>query len=95
MDREAAVLRAEMSRTRAALDQKLSMLQAKVSDLTPRRLTQRYLPEYFADRLVGGVLTLIGVRMAWTMNRSNRSSRSNRSDRSGRSGRSNLSKRSA
>jgi hypothetical protein len=85
MDREAVVLRAEMSRTRAALDQKLSMLHAKVRDLTPRRLTQRYLPEYFADRLVGSVLTLIGVRMAWTMNRLNRSNRSKGLGRSKRS----------
>ena len=37
MDREAAVLRAEMSRTRAELDEKLTALHAKVSDLTPRR----------------------------------------------------------
>ena len=69
MDREAAVLRAEMSRTREELDQKLTMLQAKVSDLTPRRLTQRYLPEYFVDRVVGSMLTLIGLKMAWTQYR--------------------------
>ena len=66
MDREAAVLRAEMSRTRAELDQKLSMLQARVSDLTPRRLTQRYVENYSVDRFVGGMLTLIGLKMAWT-----------------------------
>jgi hypothetical protein len=65
MDRESAVLRAEMSRTRAELDQKLSMLQEKVDDLTPRRLAQRYLPDYFGDRLMGGVLTLVGLKMAW------------------------------
>ena len=69
MDREAAVLRAEMSRTRQELDQKLTMLQAKVSDLTPRRLTQRYLPEYFVDRVVGGILTVVGLRMAWSQYR--------------------------
>jgi hypothetical protein len=55
-----------MSRTRAELDQKLSMLQARVSDLTPRRLTQRYVQDYSVDRFVGGMLTLIGLRMAWT-----------------------------
>ena len=66
MDREAAVLRAEMSRTRAELDEKLSMLQARVSDLTPRRLTQRYVEDYSVDRFVGGMLTLIGLKMAWT-----------------------------
>jgi len=54
-----------MSRTRAELDQKLSMLQEKVDDLTPRRLAQRYLPDYFGDRLMGGVLTLVGLKMAW------------------------------
>lgn len=77
MDSEAAVLRAEMSRTRAELDQKLSLLQSKVSDMTPRRLTQRYLPDYFADRVVGGVLTLIGLKMAWGLYRR----RANRRDR--------------
>ena len=66
MDREAAVLRAEMSRTRAELDQKLSALQAKVHDLTPRRLSQRYLPDYFGDRMVGAILTLVGMKMAWS-----------------------------
>ena len=69
MDREAAVLRAEMSRTRAELDQKLSMLQERVSDLTPRRLTQRYVEDYSVDRFVGGMLTLIGLKMAWSRHR--------------------------
>ena len=69
MDREAAVLRAEMSRTRSELDQKLTMLQAKVNDLTPRRLTQRYMPEYFVERVIGGALTLVGLKMAWSMYR--------------------------
>jgi hypothetical protein len=69
MDREAAVLRAEMSRTRAELDSKLSALQERVSDLTPRRLTQRYMPEYFVDRMVGGILTLVGLKLAWSQYR--------------------------
>mgnify|MGYP003577300610 CR=1 FL=1 len=69
MDREAAVLRAEMSRTREQLDQKLSLLRGKVNDLTPRRVAQRYVPEYFADRALGGVLTLIGLKMAWSQYR--------------------------
>ena len=66
MDREAAVLRAEMSQTRAELDHKLSLLQARVSEITPQRLTQRYMPEYFVDRLIGGILTAIGLKMAWS-----------------------------
>ena len=69
MDREAAVLRAEMSRTRAELDDKLTALHAKVSDLTPRRLTERYMPEYFVDRVVGGILTIVGLKMAWSQYR--------------------------
>ena len=69
MDREAAVLRAEMSRTRAELDDKLARLQARVSELTPQRLTERYVPDYFVDRVIGGVLTLVGLKMAWSMYR--------------------------
>ena len=66
MDREAAVIRAEMSRTRAELDQKLTRLQDRVTDLTPRRLSERYLPEYFVDRVAGGLLTIVGLKMAWS-----------------------------
>lgn len=69
MDRETAVLRAEMSRTRAGLDEKLTALHAKVNDLTPRRLTERYMPEYFFDRVVGGILTVVGLKMAWSQYR--------------------------
>jgi hypothetical protein len=69
MDREAAVLRAEMSRTRAELDDKLARLQARVSELTPQRLTERYVPDYFVERVIGGVLTLVGLKMAWSMYR--------------------------
>jgi hypothetical protein len=65
MDREAAVIRAEMSETRAALDRKISRLEERARDMTPRELSRRYLPEFFVDRVIGGVLTLVGVRMAW------------------------------
>jgi hypothetical protein len=58
-----------MSRTREQLDQKLSLLQEKVNGMTPSRVAQRYLPEYFADRALGGVLTLIGLKMAWSQYR--------------------------
>ena len=70
MDREAAVLRAEMSQTRAELDHKLSQLQARVSELSPQKLSERYIPEYFVDRLIGGILTVIGLKMAWSQYRS-------------------------
>jgi hypothetical protein len=78
MDREAAVLRAEMSRTRADLDQKLSMLQEKVTDLSPRRLTQRYVPDYFAERVVGTLLTMAGLKMAWSRYRALKQRRAHR-----------------
>ena len=69
MDREAAVLRAEMSQTRAELDHKLTLLQERVAELSPQNLTQRYMPEYFVDRVIGGVLTVIGLKMAWSQYR--------------------------
>ena len=69
MDREAAVLRAEMSQTRAELDRKLTMLEARARDLTPKRLSERYMPEYLWERVIGSVLTLVGMRMAWSQYR--------------------------
>ena len=71
MDREAAVIRAEMSQTRAELDRKITLLETRAKALTPGQLTRRYLPEYFVDRAIGGILTLIGVRMAWRLARRN------------------------
>ena len=69
MDREAAVIRAEMSKTRAALDHKITLLESRAKELTPRQLSRRYLPEYFVDRVIGGILTLVGLRMAWRLSR--------------------------
>ena len=69
MDREAAVLRAEMSQTRAQLDRKIGLLQERARELTPRRLSQRYMPEYFWERVIGSALTLVGARMAWSQYR--------------------------
>jgi hypothetical protein len=66
MDREAAVIRAEMSHTRAEIDRKLELLEARARDLTPRRLSQRYLPEYALDQAIGAGLTLAGLAMAWS-----------------------------
>lgn len=66
MDREAAVLRAEMSQTRADLDEKLTRLQARVEELKPRKLTERYIPDHFADRALGVMLTIVGLRMLWS-----------------------------
>lgn len=69
MDREAAVIRAEMSHTRAELDRKITRLETRARDLRPRELTRRYMPEYFVDRVIGAVLTMVGVRLAWSLYR--------------------------
>jgi hypothetical protein len=65
MDREAAVIRSEMSQTRADLDHKLSLLEARARDLTPRRYVERHMPEYFSERAIGGALLTLGSWMAW------------------------------
>jgi hypothetical protein len=63
MDREAAVIRAEMSQTRAQLDQKIALLEVKAREFSPKRYARNHMPEYFIDRVIGGVLTLVGVKM--------------------------------
>jgi hypothetical protein len=63
MDSEAAVIRSEMSRTRAELDHKLTLLEERARELTPRRYWERHKPAFFLDRAIGGMLTLIGLRM--------------------------------
>ena len=75
MDSEAAVIRSEMSQTRAELDYKISQLQRKAHDLTPRSVVSRYMPERALDYAIGGVLTLVGAKMAWGRYRARRSRR--------------------
>jgi hypothetical protein len=72
MDSEAAVIRSEMSQTKAELDYKISQLQRKAHDLTPRAVVRRYMPEHALDYAIGGVLTLVGTGMAWGRLRSRR-----------------------
>ena len=67
MDREAAVIRSEMSQTRADLDRKIAELEVRAKELTPRAYARRHMPPFLLDRVIGGVLTLVGVRMAWGM----------------------------
>ena len=64
MDSEAAVIRAEMSRTRAQLDEKLTQLEERARDMMSPRSWDRYLPEFFLDRAIGATLTVIGLKMA-------------------------------
>ena len=72
MDREATVIRSEMIQTRGELDRKITELEARARELTPRRYAERHLPEYLAERVIGSVLTLVGLRMAWGMYRGRR-----------------------
>ncbi len=65
MDREAAVIRSEMSQTRRDLDEKLALLQEKARDMSPRRIMERNMPDYMLELVIGGFLTIVGMRMAW------------------------------
>ena len=75
MDSEAAVVRSEISQTKAELDYKISQLQRKVHDLTPRSVVSSYMPERSLDYAIGGVLTLVGAKMAWGGLRTHRNRR--------------------
>jgi len=54
-----------MSQTKAELDYKISQLQRKTHAMTPRAVARRFMPERALDYAIGGVLTLVGARMAW------------------------------
>jgi hypothetical protein len=75
MDREAVVIRAEMSETRAQLDRKIALLEQRARDFSPKRYARDHMPDYFIDRVIGAVLTFIGVRMALGQIRAARSHR--------------------
>jgi hypothetical protein len=64
MDSEAAVIRSEMTQTKAELYYKISQLHRKTKDLNARNVVRRYMPERTLDYAIGGVLTLIGAKMA-------------------------------
>ena len=64
MDSEATVIRAEITQTKAELDYKISQLQRKTKDMTPRSVVSRMMPERTLDYALGGVLTLVGARLA-------------------------------
>jgi hypothetical protein len=77
MDREAAVIREQMSQTRADLDQKLGRLEARARELKPSAVARRYVPSYALDRTLGALLTVVGARLAWAQYRNG----TNRRDR--------------
>jgi len=55
-----------MNQTRAQLDRKIGLLEERARAYTPRQLSERYLPDFFAEKVLGTVLTLVGVRMVWS-----------------------------
>lgn len=75
MDRTPALIRSEMNEARARLDEKLTRLETRARTFTPRRMSQRYLPEYFLDRVIGGVLVLAGLALVWAQRPSRRARR--------------------
>ena len=66
MDLDAAVIRAEMSQTRHAIDAKIDRLEQRARELTPRRYWARHRPEFLWDQVIGGVLTIAGLALAFT-----------------------------
>jgi hypothetical protein len=54
-----------MTQTRADLDRKITELEVRAKELTPRAYAKRHMPEFMLDRVIGGVLTLVGLRMVW------------------------------
>jgi hypothetical protein len=66
-----------MSQTRADLDRKLALLEAKAREYSPKQLSERFLPEYLVDQALGGVLVLIGLKMVWSHYRGRHARREN------------------
>jgi len=64
-----------MSQTKAELDYKISQLQRKAKDMTPRSVVSRVMPERALDYALGSLLTVVGARMAWGRYRAQRNRR--------------------
>jgi hypothetical protein len=52
-----------MSQTRAQLDHKLTLLEERARELSPKRYAREHMPEYLAERVIGGFLLLFGTVM--------------------------------
>jgi hypothetical protein len=66
-----------MSQTRADLDRKLALLEAKAREYSPKQLSERFMPEYILDQAIGGTLVLIALRMMWSHYRARHERREN------------------
>jgi len=65
MVRKADLIRSEIDQTRSDLDRKLSRLEARAREMTPRRYAHRFVRERAFEQVVGGSLVLAGAFMAW------------------------------
>jgi len=65
MVRKADLIRSEIDQTRSDLDRKLSRLEARAREMTPRRYAHRFVRERAFEQVVGGALVLAGAFMAW------------------------------
>jgi hypothetical protein len=65
MDREAALIRSEISQTRADLDRKISRLEARARELTPRRYATRLAHERRIQQIAGAILLCAGGLFVW------------------------------
>jgi hypothetical protein len=52
-----------MSQTRAQLDHKLTLLEERAREFSPKRYAREHLPEYLAERVIGGFLLFVGTVM--------------------------------
>jgi hypothetical protein len=52
-----------MSQTRAQLDHKLTLLEERAREFSPKRYARDHMPEYLAERVIGGALLLFGTVM--------------------------------
>ena len=65
MVREADLIRSEIDQTRTDLDQKLSKLEARAREMTPRRYAHRFVRERAFEQVVGSALVAAGALIAW------------------------------
>lgn len=65
MDRDAALIRSEINQTRADLDRKLTRLETRARELTPRNVARRVVRQRKFEQVLGSVLMVAGGLFAW------------------------------
>ncbi len=64
MDREADVIRSDISHTRADLDRKLTKLETLAREMAPRNYARRFVRERRFEQILGSALMLAGGMLA-------------------------------